>query len=129
MDMTKWIILGVVIVGLIVAAVLFFLKRQKSLNQGFEQLIVMLKQVPNQKKQGFILLTFLESIKADKNKKANAGSKMNDQKYMEVQLLQMNMILKDRTKAKDKKTKRALQMYDTFIRWEKSKTKKVASGK
>ncbi len=129
MDMTKWIILGVVLVAIIAAAIVFFLKRQKTLNQGFEQIMGMLKQVPKQKKQSFILFTFIESVRSQKNKNANSQKKMNDPKYVEVQLLQMNMVLKDRTKAKDKKTKRALQMYDAFIRWEKLKAKKVASGK
>jgi len=124
MDLTKWIILGVGIVALVVAAVLFYRKRQKAVVEGFVQITEMLKQVPKQKKQSFILFMFRESARAGKNKSASLQSKMNDPKYVEVQLLQMNMLLKDRTKAKDKKTKQALQMYDAYLAWEKSKAAK-----
>ena len=124
MDLTKWIILGVGLVAIIVGAFLFIRKRQKALNQGFEQVAEMLKQVPKQKKQSFVLFVYRESAKAGKNKNVNLQSKLNDHKYVEVQLLQMNMILKDRKKAKDKKTKQALQMYDAYLAWEKSKASK-----
>ena len=125
MDSTTWIIIiGVGLVAIIVAAVLFYLKKQKAMTQGFEQITEMLKQVPKQKKQSFILFTFRESARAGKNGKANLQSKMNDPKYVEVQLLQMNLILKDRTKVKDKKIKQALQMYDAYLTWEKSKVSK-----
>ena len=124
MDSTKWIIIiGVVLVAIIVAAILFYRKRQKAMTQGFEQIAEMLKQVPKQKKQSFILYSYRESARAGKNKNA-LQNKMNDPKYVEIQLLQMNLILKDRTKAKDKKTKQALQMYDAYLAWEKSKASK-----
>ena len=124
MDLTKWIILGVGLVAITVVAILFIRKRQKAMTQGFEQITEMLKQMPKQKKQSFILFTYRESARAGKNGKANLQSKMNDPKYVEIQLLQMNLILKDRTKAKDKKTKQALQMYDAYLTWEKAKVSK-----
>ena len=124
MDWTIWIIIGVGLVAIIVAAILFYRKRQKTVTQGFEQVTEMLKQVPKQKKQSFILFTYRESARAGKNKDASFQNKMNDPKYVAVQLLQMNLILKDRTKVKDKKTKQALQMYDAYLAWEKSKAAK-----
>ena len=128
MDLTKWIILGVSLVAIIVAAVMFFLKRQKAVTKGFEQINEILKTVPKQKKQSYILFMYRESARAGKNKNASLQNKMNDPKYVEVQLLQMNLILKDRTKAKDKKTKQALQMYDAYLNWEKSKASKSKRG-
>lgn len=124
MDLTKWIILGVAVVALITAGVFYLRKRQKSVVAGFEQIAEMVKQVPKQKKQGFILFMFRESAKAGKSGNTKLQSKLNDPKFMDVQLLQMNMLLKDRTKAKDKKTKQALQMYDAYMNWEKAKAAK-----
>jgi len=124
MDYTIWIIIGVGLVAIIVAAVLFLRKRQKTAIQGFEQINEMLKQVPKQKRQSYVLFMYRESARAGKNNDASLQKKMNDPKYVDVQLLQMNMILKDRTKAKDKKTKQALQMYDAYQTWEKSKAAK-----
>ncbi len=125
MDLTMWIVLGVSLVATIAGGVVFYRRRQKAMTQGFEQIAANLKQVPKQKKQSFILFMFRESARAGKNASASLQNKMNDPKYVEVQLLQMNMILKDRTKAKDKKTKQALRMYDAYIAWEKMKATKT----
>lgn len=129
MDLTNWIILGVGVVALGVGAVLYYRKKQKEMITGFENITEMLKQVPKQKKQSFILFMFREGVRA--GKKANTASvqnKMNDPRYVEVQLLQMNLILKDRTKVTDKKVKQALQMYDSYFTWEKSKALKASKA-
>ena len=87
----------------------------------FEQISQSSKQVPKQRKHSFILFMFKESILSAKNKKANPQGKMNNPKYVESQLLQMGSILKDPSKVTDKNMKRALQMYDAYLQWEKTK--------
>lgn len=91
------------------------------MNQMFEQVFDSSKQVPKQKKHSFLLFMFKESILSAKNKKANPQSKMNNQKYVESQLIQMGSILKDPSKVTDKKMKQALQLYNTYLKWEKTK--------
>lgn len=126
MDMTIWIVVGVVLVA-IAGLVIFYRRRQEKMFQEFEQLEAMMKQVPAQKKQSFILFMFREGARHGKDASAKIQSKVNDPKYIELQLLQMSTILKDRSRVKDKKLKQALQMYDAYLIWEKSPKRK--SGK
>jgi hypothetical protein len=123
MDMTKWIVLGVVAL-VVVGLTIFYRRRKKSMDQVFEQIFATARQVPKQKKHSFLLFMFKESIKASKSKSKNAQARMNDPKYVEVQLVQMGGILKDRTKVKDKQIKQALRTYDSYLIWEKSKLAK-----
>jgi len=128
MDMMNWFIIGIVLVASVAGAVVYYRKRQKQMYEGFEQIAAMLKQVPKQKKQNFLLFMFRESARAGKNKDVNIQGKLNDQKYLEVQLLQMSLILKDRSRTKDKKMKQALRMYDSYLLWEKSKRSKSGAA-
>lgn len=127
MDMMKWIMV-VVALAAVAGLVVYYRKRQKTMHQGFEQLTGMLKQVPKQKKHSFLLFMFRESARAGKNANVNLQGKMNDPKYVELQLLQMSTILKDRSKVKDKKMKQALQMYDAYLIWEKAEKNKASSA-
>lgn len=120
----KWIIVGVVLLA-IAGIVIYYRKRQETMFQSFEQMAAMLKQVPTQKQQSFLLFMFRESARAGKNVNTNIQSKLNDPKYLEVNLLQMSVILKDRSKVKDKKLKQALRMYDAYVMWDKSKKEKA----
>lgn len=124
MDMMKWIMVGVVLLA-IAGLVIYYRKRQETMFQSFEQMATMLKQVPAQKQQSFLLFMFRESARAGKNANTNIQGKLNDPKYLEVNLLQMSVILKDRSKVKDKKLKQALRMYDTYLMWEKNKKDKA----
>ena len=127
MDLTNWIMVGVSIAA-VAGLVVYYLKRQKAMYEGFEQVASILNQVPKQKKNYFILFMFRESARAGKNGEVNIQKKLNDPKNLELQLLQMSMILKDRSKVKDKNNKRALRMYDAYLNWEKSKKAKTTSA-
>lgn len=129
MDNTIWIV-TVAVLGLAIGGgVFYYRRRSKEVQQMFEQISETARQIPHQKKPGFILLMFKESIRAAKAKKAATPRKMNDPKQLEAQMIQMNSILKDRSKVSDKNMKQALQSYDSYLAWEKkriSKTNKTA---
>ncbi len=121
----NYFIIGLVVV-LIVLVALFFLGRyqRKNMDKLFSEVYQSSKQVPKQKRNSFLLLMFKEAIAASKSKKKtdNMG-KFNNPKYLEVQLLQMSNILKDKSAVKDKQMKRAIRLYDDYLRWEKEKNK------
>lgn len=123
MHTTTWIIFIIIfILILAIIGFIFYLRvRRKKLYQMFEQVFESSKQMPKQKKHSFLLFMFKESVVSAKNKNANAQNRMNNPKYVESQLLQMGSILKDPSKVTDKNMKRALQMYDAYLQWEKSK--------
>jgi len=129
MDSTTWIMTFVAL-GLAAGGGVFYYRRRSiQVQQFFEQIMVTAKQVPHQKKSGFILLMLKESILASKSKKAAAPRKMNDPRQLEAQMIQMSSILKDRSRVSDKNMKRALQTYDSYLAWEKkqiSKTNRTA---
>lgn len=121
MHITTWIIILVILILTIIGLIFYLRIRRKKLHQMFEQVFELSKQVPKQKKHNFILFMFKESIISAKNKKANPQSRMNNPKFLELQLVQMGSILKDPSKVTDKNMKRALQLYDAYFQWEKSK--------
>ncbi|QHI70981.1 hypothetical protein [Aminipila terrae] len=121
MHITTWIIILVILI-LATIGIIFYLRfRRKKLYQMFEQVFESSKQVPRQKKRSFILFMFKESIFSAKNKKVNTQNRMNNPKFLDAQLIQMGSILKDPSKVTDKNMKQALQMYDAYLQWEKSK--------
>lgn len=128
MDNTIWIVTFVVLSVAVSGAVFYYRRRKNEVQQLFEQISESAKQVPQQKKPSFILLMFRESARASKAKKADAPRRINDPKQLEAQLIQMASILKDRSKVSDKDMKRALQMYDSYMEWEK-KQSSAANGK
>lgn len=122
MSTVHWIFLGVFVVLLIIAGLIVFMRlRRKKLYQMFEHIFESAKQVPKQKKHNFILFMFKESLYYAKNRKVNPESRMNNQRLVETQMIQMGSILKDRTKVTDKTMKQALSMYDAYLKWEKLK--------
>ncbi|WP_312649962.1 EGFR-like transmembrane domain-containing protein [Aminipila sp.] len=123
MHITTWIIILVVLILAIIGLIFYLRFRRKKLYQMFEQVFESSKQAPKQKKHNFILFMFKESIISSKNKNANPQSRINNPKFLELQLIQMGSILKDPSKVTDKNMKRALQMYDAYFQWEKSKFK------
>ncbi len=122
MDISIWIVIFVVLSVAVGVAVFYYRRRKNEVQQFFEQISESAKQVPQQKKPGFILLMLRESVRASKSKKADAPRRMNDPKQLEAQLVQMASILKDRSKVSDKDMKRTLQMYDSYMEWEKKKS-------
>ncbi len=54
-----------------------------------------------------------------KKKAAANANKLNNPKYLQIQLMQMSKILKDTTVVKDKKIKQSLQLLTEYHVWEK----------
>ena len=64
--------------------------------------------------------------KSKKNSKENSKStasvnKLNNPKYLELQLLRMSKILKDGPKGQNKKTKQSLRLLKDYLAWEEKK--------
>lgn len=125
MDMI-WIVILVLVLSVGVA-VFYYRRRNKEVQLMFEHIRESAKQVPQQKKSSFILLMFKESIRAAKKKETNILSRINDPKQLEVHLIQMGSILKDRSKVTDKQMKKTLAMFDSYMAWEKKKVSKADS--
>ena len=127
MDFSNGFIIGAILVIIAIGALvaLFYFKK-RNVEKLFIQTHEMAKQVPRQKKNSFLLLIFKESLSASKNKK-NANSlatKLNNPKFLNIQLIQMSKILKNTSEVKDKKVKRALTLLDQYKEWEKAKVAK-----
>lgn len=122
MHLTAWIV-GTVVSATVVGGIIFYRKRKKSLDEFFGQIYLDSKQIPKQKKNSFLLLMFKESVSASKKKgdMSSFANKIQNPKYLNVQLIQMATILKDPSKVKDKKMKKALTLYDSYLKWEKIK--------
>ncbi|MDW7662484.1 MAG: hypothetical protein SCL54_13770 [Bacillota bacterium] len=120
--------LGLIIFGVLLAVgagVVFYLNynRKRNLNKLFEQVADALKTIPKQKKNNFLLFMFKDSMSASKKKTktTSALEKNMSPKQLEIQMIQMATILKDRSKVTDKKTKNALKLLDDYLAWEKNK--------
>lgn len=129
---TKVVIIGILIVLAIVAGIGFVMYRKRNLEVFFTQIQQETKRFPKQKRNSFLLLMFKESLLSAKNKnKSNSSvNKLQNPKYLELQLVQMSAILRDPSKVKDKTMKKALKLLDTYHQWEKaSRTKEEATDK
>lgn len=120
--------LGLIIFGVLLAVgagVVFYLNynRKRNLNKLFEQVAEAVKSIPKQKKNNFLLFMFKDSMSASKKKTktTSAFEKNMSPKQLEIQMIQMATILKDRSKVTDKKTKNALKLLDDYLAWEKNK--------
>ena len=134
MESTTMIIIGVVI-ALGIGA-FFAINHYKKKNTAllFEQVYLASRQAPKQKKNSFVLLMFKETLASSFNKKKTEAStaKLNNPKYLEIQMMQMSKILKDSSNVQDKATKRALVMLKEYQAWEiekKAKAKQAAKEK
>lgn len=128
MDSTTWIIILGVLAAAVAGAVVYYRRKNRDLIQLFVQVSEMSRQVPQQKKQSFLLLMFKESLRAAKAKKAVAQARLSDPRQLEAQLVQMGSVLKDRSKVTDKQMKQALQMLDSYLKWEKGPVKPQAKA-
>lgn len=121
--------LGLIILGVLLAVgagVVFYLNynRKRNLDKLFVQVSEALKTIPKQKKNNFLLFMFKDSMSAaskKKSKQSSALEKNMSPKQLEIQMIQMATILKDRSKVTDKKTKNALKLLDDYLAWEKKK--------
>jgi len=127
MNNTTMIIIGVLIVLGIGAFVALNYYKKKNITQLFEQVYMTSRQVPKQKKNSFLLMMFKETLSASFNKKKTETSvaKLNNPKYLEIQMMQMSKILKDSSNVQDKATKRALIMLKQYHVWEAEKRAKA----
>lgn len=119
---TKVVIIGILIVLAIVAGIGFVLYRKRNLEVFFTQIQQETKRFPKQKRNSFLLLMFKESLLSakSKNKSNSSVNKLQNPKYLELQLVQMSAILRDPSKVKDKTMKKALKLLNTYHQWEKA---------
>ncbi|MBN2897233.1 MAG: hypothetical protein JXO44_00550 [Clostridia bacterium] len=124
---TKMMIISVLIALGGSAAIVLYYYRKRSAVKLYEEVFQQVQMVPKQKRTGFLLMMFRDSVSAQKNKnKTQSMAKYSNPKYVEAQLLMMQKALKDRKAVKDKTTKKALIIFDSYMNWEK---KKLSSSK
>lgn len=130
MDWTTTLIVGAAITAVAVGAY-FALNyyRKRNIEKLFNQVYEMAKQVPKQKKHSFLLLMFKETMTKRKKNDPSINDRLSNQKYIEVQLIQMTNILKDSTNVKDKTLKSALTLFKDYLAWEKVKNAKSGEKK
>jgi hypothetical protein len=131
MDNMTMILIGVATALVIGGAIALYYYRKKSLTKLFDQVYESAKQVPKQKKTRFLLLMFMETMaeskkkpkkKSKENSKSTASvNKLNNPKYLELQLLRMSKILKAGPKGQNKKTKQSLRLLKDYLAWEEKK--------
>jgi hypothetical protein len=123
MDNMTLAIIGGATVLVIGAAIASYSYKKRNITKLFDQAYETSKQVPKQKKNSFLLLIFTEAISTSKEKSKSDASvnKLNNPKYLELQLMKMSKILKDGSKDQDKKTKQALRLLKNYLEWEEKK--------
>ncbi len=130
MDLTTTLIVGTVITAVVVGAVYALNQyKKRNIDKLFNQLYDMSKDVPKQKKRSFLLLMFKETLTPKKKNKPTINDRLNNQKYIEVQLIQMTNILKDTSAVKDKTLKNALGLLKDYSIWENAKIAKSKEKK
>ncbi len=122
MDTTTMIIIGFVILGMVAYFILDYYKK-KNMEKLFNHIFETSKQVPIKKRTAYQLFMFKETIAASvkKGKDAASAERLNNPKYVEIQLINMTKILKDTSTVKDKRIKQALKMLEDFKKWEEKK--------
>jgi len=97
--------------------------KKKNLEKLFTQLYETVRQVPKKKKNAFILLMLKETMSPSNYKKKEKSNmdRLQNPKYLEVQLMQMSKILKDTSNVQDKAIKRSLALMNEYLTWEKEK--------
>ncbi|MFZ5969341.1 MAG: hypothetical protein ACOYVK_19455 [Bacillota bacterium] len=126
MGNTSMLIVGTIISLGVGIGFAFYYYRKRNLEKFFNQVYEETKKVPKQKKTSFLLLIFKESLSASINKTnpSSFASKLQNPKYLDIQLVQMANILKDSSKVQDKLIKRSLDLLSHYQAWEKAKVAK-----
>lgn len=119
MDTTTMVIVAVLLV--IGGLTAFYYYRKRNLVKLFNEVYMASMQAPKKQKKSFLLLMFKESVAYSK-KNPSGMDKLNNPKYLQVQLVQMSTILKDPSKVQDKKMKQALHLLDDYLKWENART-------
>lgn len=128
MSTTTMIVLAVITVLVILAGIGVHFYKKKNIAKLFESIQLNMHQVPKNKKNGFILLMLMETMTAPMNKGKAAAqmSKLNNPKYLNIQMLKMNNILSNPDDVKDKKVKQALKLHKQYKAWEENKRNEKA---
>lgn len=126
MDITSVFTVGAILSLGAGVTITFYHYRKRNLEKLFSQVYETAKQTPKQKKNSFLLLMFKESLSASKHKSntTSIAGKLNNPKYLEIQLVHMSKLLKDSSKIQDKTIKRSLRLLKDYQAWEKDKIAK-----
>lgn len=129
MNTTTMIIIGIIVILAGVGFYFYNKYNKESYEKFFKQVQENVKQVPKSKKNSYLLMMFNETLNTSA-KEARSGkvpARLNNPKYLEVQMLSMSKVLKDTGSVTDKKIKKALNMLKQYQTWEEAqKTKKTA---
>lgn len=128
MSTTTMIVIAVITVLVILAGIGVHFYKKKNIAKLFESIQFNMHQVPKNKKNGFILLMLMETMTAPMNKSKAAAqmSKLNNPKYLNIQMLKMNNILSNPDDVKDKRVKQALKLHKQYKAWEENKRNEKA---
>lgn len=124
-----FIILGIIALVLVAGFIGINIFNKFRMGKLFAQISMTSQQVPRQKRNSFILLMLVETIAASKKRSKTTSSKLNNQKYIEIQMMQMSKILNKSSQPQDKTTKQALKLLTTFHKWEAKKRGLVEKAK
>ena len=126
MTNTSMIIIAVITALLLGAIIAIYFYKKKNILKLFEQVYETSKQVPKQKKNSFLLLLFYETLSESlkKTKSSTNMAKLNNPKFLEIQLVKMSKILKDSSDVKDKTMKQSLNLLKDYLKWEEEKNSK-----
>ena len=126
MTNTSMIIIAVITAVLVGAIIAIYFYKKKNILKLFEQVYETSKQVPKQKKNSFLLLLFYETLSESlkKTKSSTNMAKLNNPKFLEIQLVKMSKILKDSSDVKDKTMKQSLNLLKDYLKWEEAKNSK-----
>jgi len=117
--------IGIILVLVIGAAIGLYYYRKKSVLKLFEEVYMNAYQIPKKQKNSFLLLMFKESMSKPKDKTKKPGDNLKNQKYVQIQMIQMSKVLKDTSKVTDKATKKALALLNDYQKWEQEKINKT----
>ncbi len=121
--------IGIILVLVIGAAIGLYYYRKKSVLKLFEEVYMNAHQIPKKQKNSFLLLMFKESMSKPKDKTKKPGDNLKNQKYVQIQMIQMSKVLKDTSKVTDKATKKALTLLNDYQKWEQEKINKAKDAK
>tara|TARA_Y100000588_G_C13975082_1_gene804706 strand:+ start:410 stop:820 length:411 start_codon:yes stop_codon:yes gene_type:complete len=127
MDSTTMMIIGFLLVLGVGGYFGYKHLKAKNTEKLFNQVFDTVRQVPKAKKLSFILLMFKETLSPANYKKKSKSNvdKLQNPKYLEIQMIQMSKVLKDKDNVTDKTMKNALKMLNDYLAWEKEKIAKI----
>lgn len=127
MDSTTMMIIGFLLVLGVGGYFGYRHLKAKNTEKLFNQVFDTVRQVPKAKKHSFILLMFKETLSPANYKKKQKSNvdRLQNPKYLEIQMIQMSKVLKDKDNVTDKTMKNALKMLNDYLAWEKERIAKI----